>query len=186
LAGVRLFNASGCTTGLSDLRYAPDELSSFAVGVLQAGAAAAIATQWFVDDLATFLLMLRFARLVLGDPALTPACALRDAAAWLRRATWAELEALAKQGMRKLRPIPPNERAARNAVRGVGTAEVEAGEGAPDGKAGSVVEVATTRDLRFSAAVGFEALGRKVPAGHRRARPFEHPIYWACAVVYGA
>ncbi len=169
LEGVRLFNASGCTTGVGDLDTAPDELSSFAAGVLQAGAAAAIATQWSVDDRATFLLMLRFAQVMLGDPSITPARALHEAASWLRQATWDDLEALANKGLRKLRPIRPSRRDARDAVRGLTTDEATA-----------------ARDARFPAEEGFEALAESVPIGHGRERPFDHPIYWACAVVFGA
>src|SRR5262249_61413219 len=97
LEGVRCFNASGCTTAVGDLDTAPDELSSLPAGVLQAGAASAIATQWPVDDRATFLLMLRFAQIVLGQPGITPARALREAAAWLRRATWNDIEQMASK-----------------------------------------------------------------------------------------
>jgi CHAT domain-containing protein len=164
LEGVRCFNASGCTTAVGDLDVAPDELSSFAAGVLQAGAASAIATQWSVDDRATFLLMLRFAQVALGQPGITPARAMREAAAWLRQATWGEIEAMASKGMRRLRPIRPSKRDDRATIRGIAE---------------------TTRDTRFGADTGLEILADMAPSRAGRKRPYEHPIYWAAAIVYG-
>jgi CHAT domain-containing protein len=168
LEGTRCFNASGCTTALGDLDVAPDELSSLPAGVLQSGAASAIATQWSVDDRATFLLMLRFAQVALGQPGITPARALREASAWLRQATWEEIEQIASKGMRKLRPIRPSKRSDRAMIRGIADA---------------------TRDTRISAEEGLEILAdmaSMTPSGLGRERPFAHPIYWAAAIVYGA
>src|SRR6185312_7264501 len=85
-----------CVTALGDLETAPDELSSFAAGALQAGAAGVFATQWSVSDRATALLMLRFAYEWVGNSELSPAAALRTAAAWLRRATRADIASFAQ------------------------------------------------------------------------------------------
>jgi CHAT domain-containing protein len=167
LEGVRCFNASGCTTAVGDLDTAPDELSSLPAGILQEGAASAIATQWSVDDRATFLLTLSFAQVVLGQPGITPARALREAAAWLRGATWDDIEQMARQGMRKLRPIRPTKRETRDAIRGI-------------------VETRDERDTRFSADTGPEVLAEMAPSGLSKERPFAHPIYWASAIVFGA
>jgi CHAT domain-containing protein len=167
LRGARLVNASGCITAVGDLDVAPDELSSLAAGLLQSGAASAVATQWSVEDRATFLFMLRFAQVALGTADVTPAHALRDAARWLRRATWAELDALAQQGLRKLRPIQSGQREDRVGLRGLSRDD-------------------PTRDVRFSAQTGFEALAVSIPAGRGREQPFAHPIYWAAVVIFGA
>jgi CHAT domain-containing protein len=166
LQGVRCFDASGCTTAVIDLTTAPDELSSFAAGVLQAGAAGAIATQWAVDDRATFLLMLHFTQLALGDPKLSPSEALCAAARWLRTSTWKDFEQLASQKMRRIRPIRPSQSDRLDKARGV-------------------VGEAATRDTRFSADVALEALSLSAPVSANVDHPFRHPIYWACAVVYG-
>jgi hypothetical protein len=43
LIWVKCLNTSGCTTAVDDLDTAPDEFSSLTAGILQAGAAGAIA-----------------------------------------------------------------------------------------------------------------------------------------------
>ncbi len=92
-------------------------------------------------------------------------------------AAWDEIEKMASKGTRKLRPIRPSKRDLRDAVRGLATEETT-----------ETVETteATTRDARYSAQGGLEALAGSAPSGHGRTRPFEHPIYWACAIVFGA
>src|SRR5438270_495051 len=80
--------ASGFITAVGDLELAPDELSSFAAGVLQAGAPCAVATLWTVRDIPTFLLMVRFMREMFQKHSPTPARALREASQWLRTATY--------------------------------------------------------------------------------------------------
>ena len=178
LDGVRGFAASGCVTALGDLETAPDELSSFAAGLLHAGAACALATQWAVSDRATFLLMLRFHQLLLGDPLLPPARALREAARWLRTATRQQLDHLAQAGLAEVRPLPPLGEAdhARDAVRGA----------LPHTVPEALDAASLPEELRFLAA---EALKRFRWVGNlERAeeRPYAHPIYWASTVVYGA
>ena len=62
LRGLRLLILSACQTSLVHRGGAPGEMRSLAVGMLQAGADAVLATLWPVDDRATYLLMVRFAR----------------------------------------------------------------------------------------------------------------------------
>ncbi len=175
LDGIRCFVASGCVTGVGDLDTAPDELGSFAAGVLQAGAACAIATLWSVSDRATFLLMLRFHQRILGDPHISPAQALRDAARWLRQATRRELDQLARDGLKGLRPLPSESAALpRDTLRGVGSRE---------GK--ELLHEALSDALRLSAD---QALGQFRLAGSSEQAsecPYAHPIYWAGMVMYG-
>jgi hypothetical protein len=64
-----------------------------------------------------------------------------------------------------LRPIRPSKRSDRAMIRGIAEA---------------------THDLRFGADEGLEALADMAPSGLGLERPFEHPIYWAAPIVYGA
>ena len=74
-------------------RGARDEVRSLAVGMLQAGARAVLASLWSVDDKATYLLMVRFAQewfpTMDQEP---PAAALAQAQRWLRTITNRELQ----------------------------------------------------------------------------------------------
>jgi CHAT domain-containing protein len=92
LQGLRLLLLSACQTAQLDLNGARDEVHSLAAAMLQAGAQAVLASQWAVDDKATYLLMIRFAQEWLPqmheEP---PAAALARAQAWLRTVTNAEL-----------------------------------------------------------------------------------------------
>ena len=93
LRGLRLLILSACQTAMLDLRGARDEVRSLAAGMLQAGAAAILASLWAVDDRATYLLMVRFALEwfphVHDEP---PAAALARAQHWLRTVTNRELQ----------------------------------------------------------------------------------------------
>nr|HET6901784.1 CHAT domain-containing tetratricopeptide repeat protein [Ktedonobacteraceae bacterium] len=93
LRGLRLLILSACQTAMLDLRGARDEVRSLAAGMLQAGAAAILASLWAVDDRATYLLMVRFALewfpKMNDEP---PARALADAQHWLRTVTNHELQ----------------------------------------------------------------------------------------------
>jgi CHAT domain-containing protein len=92
LRGLRLLLLSACQTAILDLRGARDEMHSLAVAVLQAGAQAVLASQWAVDDEATYLLMVRFAQEWLPNMQdEQPATALLRAQSWLRTVTNAEL-----------------------------------------------------------------------------------------------
>jgi CHAT domain-containing protein/tetratricopeptide (TPR) repeat protein len=79
---------SACETAIpgDDL---PDEVVALPTGLIQAGAGAAVASQWSVPGAATALLMFRFyERWRVGGS--TPAEALRDAQRWLRDTTTGE------------------------------------------------------------------------------------------------
>ena len=93
LHGLRLLILSACQTAIPDIRGAPDEVRSLAVGMLQAGAEAVLASLWPVDDKATYLLMVRFAQewfpRMETEP---PAAALARAQLWLRTVTNQELQ----------------------------------------------------------------------------------------------
>jgi CHAT domain-containing protein/tetratricopeptide (TPR) repeat protein len=92
LHGLRLLILSACQTAILDLHGARDEFHSLAAAMLQAGADAVLAALWAVDDLATYLLMIRFAQewfpKVGCEP---PSAALARAQYWLRTVTNAEL-----------------------------------------------------------------------------------------------
>ncbi len=92
LHGLRLLILSACQTAIMDLRGARDETRSLAMGMIQAGAEAALASFWSVDDLATYLLMTRFAqewaKSMEYEP---PAAAFARAQRWLRAVTYREL-----------------------------------------------------------------------------------------------
>lgn len=80
---VRLAVLSACETSLpgTDL---PDEVVALPTGLLQAGVAGVIASQWAVPDLATTILMTEFYR---HRAEASPAAALRRAQRWLRDTT---------------------------------------------------------------------------------------------------
>jgi tetratricopeptide (TPR) repeat protein len=87
----RLVVASACQTGVMQGYETVDQALSLGTVFLGAGAAAAVATLWPVDDYATALLMCHFYESYLGsDDAATagrPAAALRAAQLWLRDLT---------------------------------------------------------------------------------------------------
>ena len=207
LMGTRCFSAAGCVTGLGDLKVAPDELGSFAAGVLQAGSPAALATLWPVDDRATFLLMLRFHQEMLANSAITPARALRQAARWLREASTDEVKRVVKTGLKGIRSArggsdmtTPEDGVnetdetdetdeadeadeATVAVRGV------TGVATPDTADADMPDNSSLDDtvgtLRMTAAEVLNHVSRLNNANRGRP-PYAHPIYWACAIVYGA
>jgi hypothetical protein len=80
---VRLAVLSACETSLPGTEL-PDEVVALPTGLLQAGVAGVIASQWSVPDLATAILMTDFYR---RWPDLPPAVALRDAQQWVRDTT---------------------------------------------------------------------------------------------------
>ena len=90
---LRLVVLSACESGLSGIRKAPDELIGLPAGFLHAGATCVLASHWPVRDDATLLLISAFydAWLENGVEIRSPAEALREAQAWLRRVTFAEL-----------------------------------------------------------------------------------------------
>jgi CHAT domain-containing protein len=92
LCGLRLLLLSACQTAQLDLHGARDEVHSLATAMLQAGAPAVLASQWPVDDKATYLLMIRFAQEWLPQMKQEPpVAALARAQFWLRHVTNKEL-----------------------------------------------------------------------------------------------
>lgn len=90
--GLRLAILSACQTAIPNLHGAVDEVRSLAVGLIQAGARAVLASLWPVDDHATYLLITRFAQEWLPHRnAEPPAAALARAQIWLRTVTNCEL-----------------------------------------------------------------------------------------------
>ncbi|OEJ41802.1 hypothetical protein AR457_06610 [Streptomyces agglomeratus] len=83
--GVRLAVLSACESQVPGLEL-PDEAVSLPTGLLQAGVAGVIASQWAVRELATCLLMTRFHQ-ALAAGGSTPAAALRAAQRWVRDTT---------------------------------------------------------------------------------------------------
>ena len=86
LSELRLLVLSACDTSLIDLRRLPDEVIGLASGFLQAGVAGVIASLWRVDDIAAYLLMVRFAGHYLDPQGIwSPVHALTEAQRWLRQ-----------------------------------------------------------------------------------------------------
>lgn len=182
LAGVREFNAEGCVTGLVDQQHAPDELGSFASGILQAGAASALATQWAVSDRATFLLALKRTQYILEDPSLSPARALRLATHWLRTATWQDLEKLSRAASEGFSHQPDRNDELGDTLRGV-----QDGDNVIEDVVRDVSEE-TAREYKWTLAEGFDLLGQqaRIQLTLEQDRPYSHPFFWASSVVYGA
>src|SRR5260370_35712168 len=93
LRRLRLLILSACQTAMLDLQGARDEVRSLAAGMLQAGAAAILASLWAVDDRATYLLMLRLP--LQWFPQMTdepPPRALGHAQHWLRTVPHRDLQ----------------------------------------------------------------------------------------------
>jgi hypothetical protein len=88
---VRLAVLSACETGLPGIEL-PDEVVALPSGLLQAGVAGVVASQWSVPDRATAMLMAEFYR-HWHWKRMTPATALRAAQCWLRDTTNAEKRA---------------------------------------------------------------------------------------------
>lgn len=85
LKGMRLLVLSACETSIIDTQRVPNEALGLSAAFLQAGTAAVIATLWPVHDVATYLLMTRFAHYFLDPQGLwPPARALARAQRWLR------------------------------------------------------------------------------------------------------
>lgn len=187
LTGVRGVVASGCVTGLGDVDLAPDEISSLAAGMLQAGATCVVATLWSVKDHATCLLMVRFHQLRLDG--MRPTVAMREAAHWLRTATRTALDHFAREvGL----PTFAHVDVSRDALRGIMSASVNQEETAAD----------TTKSSAPAGQESQEWFGEQSPnqlwpesincdasivASHDDMAqiPYSHPAYWAAACVYG-
>ena len=93
LSGLRLLMLSSCQTAILDIRGARNEVRSLTAGMLQAGARAVLSALWAVDDLATYLLMVRFAQEWFPYMVLEPPSeALSRAQQWLRTVTHHQLQ----------------------------------------------------------------------------------------------
>ena len=93
LRGLRLLILSACQTAVLDLRGAVNEVRSLAAGMLQAGAEAVLASLWSVEDMATYLLIIRFAQEWFPNMEKEPpAAALARAQQWLRTVTNRDLQ----------------------------------------------------------------------------------------------
>ncbi|GAA0424004.1 hypothetical protein Acor_44770 [Acrocarpospora corrugata] len=88
LERARLVTLSACETAMIDAGL-PDEVVGLPAGILLAGGAGVVCTQWEARDSAAVLLMIAFYRRLLGSGA--PARSLRAAQAWLRSATVADI-----------------------------------------------------------------------------------------------
>lgn len=88
---VRLAVLSACETALPGTEL-PDEVVALPTGLLQAGVAGIVASQWSVPDRATAMLMAEFYRRWRWEH-MAPAAALRAAQCWLRDTTNAEKRA---------------------------------------------------------------------------------------------
>jgi CHAT domain-containing protein len=166
LEGWRGFNASGCVTGLGDIITAPDELSSFAAGILQAGAPCTLATLWSVNDHANYLLMLRYMQEMLQLPSPSPAHALREAVRWLRHATHRDIQRLGEPGLRDVHSTYPQENMPRAVLRGITIQDSD--DSSPKEASASQEPV---QPYQNATQVTF---------------PYSHPVYWASAILYGA
>jgi CHAT domain-containing protein len=170
LGRPRLVVLSACETGLYDIDRNPDEFVGLPATFMQVGAAGVVGSLWLVDDLATSLLMAKFYDLHLGGGGLEPPTALRQAQAWVREVTRAELLAYieAAAGEAKLD-------AARLAeLRGALTTRHRSG-----GSRFAVI----WRTLQEKAGPGTS--GTEGTALDPGARPFHHPYYWAGFIYTG-
>ena len=101
---VRLAVLSACETALPGTEL-PDEVIGLPTGLLQAGVAGVVASQWAVPDRATAMLMTEFARRWAGG-ATPPALALRRAQQWLRDSTNAQKRAHWSAALDAEPPLP--------------------------------------------------------------------------------
>ena len=174
LRGLRLLMLSACQTAMLDLQGARDEVRSLAAGMLQAGAAAILASLWAVDDRATYLLMVRFA--LEWFPHMNdqpPARALAHAQHWLRTVTNRELQTW--QANISPLPVPAN-----NLAKGSDTV---AGEHVL-ASTGQLVAV-RGRANRFDAAQAQDIIQADAEELAPDACPFADPYYWAGFQITG-
>lgn len=103
---VRLAVLSACETALPGTEL-PDEVIGLPTGLLQAGVAGVVASQWSVPDRATAMLMTEFARLWSGGEQ-APAVALRRAQRWLRDTTNGQKLAHWRAALEEEPALPPD------------------------------------------------------------------------------
>jgi tetratricopeptide (TPR) repeat protein len=97
LSGCKLVVIGACESALSDLSSKSGDSVDFAEAFRLAGASNVVAALWTVDDLATFILILRFYQVLWEEPGHEPRVesqaprALGEAQRWLRGATGEQL-----------------------------------------------------------------------------------------------
>ena len=166
LGRPRLVVLSACETGLINPVSENDEFTGLQTTFLHMGAAGVLSTAWQVDDLATALLVSKFYDLHL-DAGQSPPTALKQAQAWLRDATTADLLAYAQAASARAQLSPADARR---------------------------LETALTANLRPMAGLSGtlwtwmqKKLGTSPPAqaGDKAPRPFAHPYYWGAFTYSG-
>ncbi len=195
--GLRLLILSACQTAIPDLRGARSEVRSLAVGMLQAGIHAVMASLWSVDDRATYLLMVQFARIWFPHMhEMSPAAALSLAQRWLRTVTWRQLQDWQAQEPIPLvwRDMPDHRPADQRAPTPAGatkTATVRGGEDYPlFDDAWMYEDDDPHRDdpTRYTMPEAEERIRDWAEEKAQRdpdARPFAHPFFWAGFQVTG-
>jgi hypothetical protein len=155
----RLVVLSACSTGISDVFGSGEEWVGLPAGLLEAGAPAVMASLWPVNDLSTAFLMDRFYTLWLDRKAeRTISAALREAAEWLRSASWSDLmERVASS------QLSDEFRALLNELL-------------------KKMQLASTTKMLHSAGDFIIEMARANPDE----KPFAAPYYWAAFAVYGA
>ena len=172
LGRPRLVVLSACETGLYDIDRNPDEFVGLPATFMQLGAAGVIGTLWQVDDRATALIITRFYELHLGQ-GIPPPAALKQAQAWLRTSTKAELIAYGKAAGLKAGLSPQR-------IAEIGTA---INRRSLDGDARFAVSWKLLQDKAEAAA---KAIGKAWSEDEQlNSRPFEHPYYWGAFVYTG-
>lgn len=177
MRGLRLFILSACQTAILDLRGASNEVHSLAAGMIQAGARAVLAALWAVDDMATYLLIVRFMQEWLPRMAQEPpAAALARAQRWLRTVTVRELQQW------HARDVPLSTEEERR----------ESGSQAPAPEAQDFLPYFTDQSIvpRRNSRYDIDQAEWEihVKAKHfvdPEARPYADPIYWAGFQVTG-
>jgi CHAT domain-containing protein/tetratricopeptide (TPR) repeat protein len=190
LHGLRLFILSACQTGMLDLHGARDEVRSLATGLLQAGAAAVIASQWSVDDKATYLLMVKFFQewltSHLEEP---PAAALVRAQQWLRTVSWEQLRQWqsTKPLPRIITEMPDPDHDRQAASHSLQIGRMRGGEEYLSDRAG--IEEAEYEALRYPRYGANQAQDIIQAHAERQInsseRPYRDPFYWAGFSLHG-
>ncbi|MCC7251291.1 CHAT domain-containing protein [Hyphomicrobium sp.] len=158
----RMVILSACESGLYERDQDPNAFFGLPNAILALGAGGVLSTQWLVDDLATALLVSRFAELLTkGTP---PATALRNAQIWLRDGTAADFIAYVEKR----------------------TAQGDFGQTNPS----LLVKALEAGGARTKTASRFAAIRAAVDNNQphtpaHRIKPFDHPYYWGAFVYNG-
>jgi CHAT domain-containing protein len=159
LSTTRLVTLSACESGIADVFRSGGEWVGLPASLVEAGAPAVVASLWPVNDMSTAFLMDRFYALWREPGAgRTIAGALREAALWMRNASWAELGARLAQSN-----LTPERRGLLATL--LGKLQTPTRNRQPD-IVGDFIE-------RLAVADPDE-------------RPFAAPYYWAAFAAYGA